>query len=195
MGLSCANVEYSTNGPGDPTHCQETVYHLRKLMDSSQIPIMGICLGHQLLGLAAGARTVKLKYGNRAHNIPALDLTTGRCHITSQNHGYAVDATTLNGDWKEYFVNLNDGSNEGMIHKSRPIFSTQFHPEAKGGPLDSSYLFDGYLESVQKFKKNQNVFSPHRDSRPSPLLVDLLAKERVGVHPTQPVENVTATIA
>ena len=106
---------FISNGPGDPTHCQETVYHLRKLMQSSQIPIFGICLGHQLLALAAGARTLKLKYGNRAHNIPALDLTTGRCHITSQNHGYAVDAATLPGDWKPYFLNLNDNSNEGMF--------------------------------------------------------------------------------
>jgi carbamoyl-phosphate synthase small subunit len=104
---------FISNGPGDPTHCQETVHHLRKLMETSQIPIMGICMGHQLLALAAGARTVKLKYGNRAHNIPALDLTTGRCHITSQNHGYAVDAATLPNDWKPYFVNLNDSSNEG----------------------------------------------------------------------------------
>lgn len=104
---------FISNGPGDPTHCQETIYNLDRLMEESPIPIMGICLGHQLLALATGARTVKLKYGNRAHNIPALDLTTGQCHITSQNHGYAVDATTLNSDWKEYFVNLNDGSNEG----------------------------------------------------------------------------------
>ena len=84
-------------------------------MDSSQIPIMGICLGHQLVALAAGAKTIKLKYGNRAHNIPALDLTTGKCHITSQNHGYAVDTPTLPKDWKEYFVNLNDSSNEGAF--------------------------------------------------------------------------------
>ncbi|KAI9676188.1 MAG: Multifunctional pyrimidine synthesis protein CAD [Caeruleum heppii] len=174
---------FISNGPGDPTHCQETVYHLRKLMESSQVPIMGICLGHQLLALAAGARTIKLKYGNRAHNIPALDLTTGKCHITSQNHGYAVDASTLNSDWKEYFVNLNDSSNEGMIHKSRPIFSTQFHPEAKGGPLDSSFLFDAYMDSVEKYKRSQAAFQPQRDSRPSPLLVDILAKERVGVQP------------
>ena len=104
---------FISNGPGDPTHCQDTVYHLRKTMDSSQIPIMGICLGHQLVALAAGAKTIKLKYGNRAHNIPALDLSTGKCHITSQNHGYAVDAATLPKDWKEYFVNLNDSSNEG----------------------------------------------------------------------------------
>ncbi|KAI9726241.1 MAG: Multifunctional pyrimidine synthesis protein CAD [Cirrosporium novae-zelandiae] len=174
---------FISNGPGDPTHCQETVYHLKKLMDSSQIPVMGICLGHQLLALAVGARTIKLKYGNRAHNIPALDLTTGRCHITSQNHGYAVDASTLPEDWKEYFINLNDSSNEGMIHKTRPIFSTQFHPEAKGGPLDSSYLFDAYLDSVAKYKQSQSLFTPTRDSRPSPLLADILSKERVGVAP------------
>ena len=196
---------FISNGPGDPTHCQETVYHLRKLMESSQVPIMGICLGHQLLALAAGARTIKLKYGNRAHNIPALDRTTGRCHITSQNHGYAVEASTLPSEWKEYFVNLNDNSNEGMcisyayttiadtlpgmIHTSRPIFSTQFHPEAKGGPLDSSYLFDAYLDSVQKYKRTQALFMPQRDSRPSPLLVDILAKDRVGVVPTIGMAN------
>jgi carbamoyl-phosphate synthase small subunit len=105
---------FISNGPGDPTHCQDTVYHLRKLMEiSPNLPIFGICLGHQLLALAAGARTIKLKYGNRAHNIPALDLTTGRCHITSQNHGYAVDAATLPSDWAPFFINLNDNSNEG----------------------------------------------------------------------------------
>ncbi|KAL9577097.1 MAG: hypothetical protein Q9212_006590 [Teloschistes hypoglaucus] len=180
---------FISNGPGDPTHCQDTVYHLQRLMETSQIPIMGICLGHQLLALASGARTIKLKYGNRAHNIPALDLTTGRCHITSQNHGYAVDTSTLPADWKEYFVNLNDSSNEGIIHKSRPIFGTQFHPEARGGPLDSSYLFDTYLESVGRYKRNQAVLRPMREERPSPLLVDLLAKERVGVVPTTGMEN------
>lgn len=180
---------FISNGPGDPTHCQDTVYHLRKVMDTSQVPVMGICLGHQLLALAAGARTVKLKYGNRAHNIPALDLTTGRCHITSQNHGYAVDTSTLPNEWKEYFVNLNDSSNEGMIHKSRPIFSTQFHPEAKGGPQDSAYLFDSYLESVRRYRQSQSDFRPERDTKPSPLLVDLLSKERVGVAPDAPARR------
>lgn len=180
---------FISNGPGDPTHCQETVHALRELMATSQIPIFGICLGHQLVALACGAKTIKLKYGNRAHNIPALDLTTGRCHITSQNHGYAVDASTLPSDWKEYFVNLNDSSNEGIIHKSRPIFSTQFHPEARGGPLDSSYLFDDYLVSVARYKKNQAALQPGRMARPDPLLVDILHKERVGVAPTLGMEN------
>lgn len=180
---------FISNGPGDPTHCQDTVHYLQMLMDSSQIPIFGICLGHQLLGLAAGAKTIKLKYGNRAHNIPALDLSTGRCHITSQNHGYAIDASTLKGDWKEYFINLNDSSNEGIIHKSRPIFGTQFHPEARGGPLDSSYLFDTYLDSVQKYKSDQAQFQPARNSKPSQMLVDLLAKDRVGVAPTIGMAN------
>ncbi|KAF2163388.1 hypothetical protein M409DRAFT_57663 [Zasmidium cellare ATCC 36951] len=176
---------FISNGPGDPTHCRVTSDNLRKLMNNSQIPIMGICLGHQLLAIASGAGTTKMKYGNRAHNIPALDLSTGKCHITSQNHGYAVDPATLPSDFKEYFTNLNDGSNEGMIHKSRPIFSTQFHPEAKGGPLDSSYLFDAYLNSVQQYKQQQDVLKGGKDNRPSPLLVDLLAKERVGVAPGQ----------
>ncbi|KAG6062064.1 Amino-acid acetyltransferase, mitochondrial [Claviceps sp. LM77 group G4] len=172
---------FISNGPGDPTHCQETVYNLASLMESSSIPIMGICLGHQLLALAVGARTIKLKYGNRAHNIPALDLTTGQCHITSQNHGYAIDASTLPSDFKEYFVNLNDGSNEGMMHKTRPIFSTQFHPEAKGGPMDSSYLFDKYLDNVRLAKSTAKVY---KDNTPTEFMLNVLSKERVGVEPT-----------
>jgi len=172
---------FISNGPGDPTHCQDTVYNLARLMETSSIPIMGICLGHQLLALAVGARTIKLKYGNRAHNIPALDLTTGQCHITSQNHGYAIDASTLPSDFKEYFVNLNDGSNEGMLHKTRPIFSTQFHPEAKGGPEDSSYLFEKYLQNVKLAKESQKVY---KDNRPTQFILDLLSKERVGVEPS-----------
>ncbi|KAK6428722.1 Multifunctional pyrimidine synthesis protein CAD [Oleoguttula sp. CCFEE 5521] len=178
---------FISNGPGDPTHCRSTSDNLRSLMETSQIPIMGICLGHQLLAIAAGADTMKMKYGNRAHNIPALDLNTGKCHITSQNHGYAVDPTTLPAEFKEYFTNLNDGSNEGLIHKTRPIFSTQFHPEAKGGPLDSSYLFDAYVESVKVYKTEKDkVKGGAGRGRPDPLMVDLLSKERVGVAPGLP---------
>jgi carbamoyl-phosphate synthase small subunit len=171
---------FISNGPGDPTHCSSTVYHLKKTMETYNGPIFGICLGHQLLALAAGAKTVKLKYGNRAHNIPALDLTSGKCHITSQNHGYAVDADTLPSEFKPYFINLNDQSNEGMIHTSRPIFSTQFHPEAKGGPLDSAFLFDKYLDDIRAYKAQKSSYGIS-ESKPSPLLVDILAKERVGV--------------
>lgn len=184
---------FISNGPGDPTHCQEAVYHLRKTMEQSQMPIFGICLGHQLLALAAGAKTIKLKYGNRAHNIPALDLTTGRCHITSQNHGYAVDAATLPKDWRPYFLNLNDNSNEGLIHNTRPIFSTQFHPEAKGGPLDSAYLFDIYIDHVKQYKESQAAISPTRQSLPNPLLVDLLSKERVGVDMPDGIKSMLAS--
>lgn len=173
---------FISNGPGDPTHCQDTISNLRSLMDAPrEIPIMGICLGHQLLALAAGGDTVKMKYGNRAHNIPALDMTTGLCQITSQNHGYAVNMETLSTDeWKPYFTNLNDYSNEGIIHKHKPILSTQFHPEAKGGPEDSSFLFDVYLGAVQEFKsKQQGAFVGNMTV--SQLLTDLLGKERVGV--------------
>ena len=133
-----------------------TVPELKKLLSISsltELPIFGICLGHQLLALASGAKTMKLTYGNRAHNIPALDLTTGQCHITSQNHGYAVDVTTLpESEFKPFFQNLNDQSNEGMIHVSRPIFSTQFHPEAKGGPRDSAVLFDRYFDNMAHYR-------------------------------------------
>lgn len=186
---------FISNGPGDPTHCQDTVANLQTIMNSPHIiPIMGICLGHQLLALAAGGSTIKMKYGNRAHNIPALDMTTGLCQITSQNHGYAVDIHSLSPeDWKPYFTNLNDFSNEGIIHKTKPILSTQFHPEAKGGPEDSSFLFDVYLNAVKGCKaEQQGAFVG--DLTVSQLLTNLLGKERVGVEkpghasePTQPV--------
>lgn len=167
---------FISNGPGDPTHCSTTVYNLQKLMEDYDGPIFGICLGHQLLALASGAKTIKMKYGNRAHNIPALDLTTGKCHITSQNHGYAVDPTTFHPEFKPYFVNLNDESNEGMIHKTKPIFSTQFHPEAKGGPLDSAFLFDNYFKNIDEYKMKRGG---KVDTKPNDLLVSILPKERV----------------
>lgn len=153
---------FISNGPGDPIQTMDTtVPELQKLLATESLkdlPIFGICLGHQLLALASGAKTLKLDYGNRAHNIPALDLTSGQCHITSQNHGYAVDASTLpESEFKAFFVNLNDKSNEGMIHVSRPIFSTQFHPEAKGGPRDSAVLFDRYFNNMAIYKSSKGL--------------------------------------
>ncbi|CUM63699.1 uncharacterized protein PRCAT00001283001 [Priceomyces carsonii] len=168
---------FISNGPGDPTHCSSTIENLKETMNRHHdLPIFGICLGHQLLALAGGAKTVKLKYGNRAHNIPALDLSTGSCHITSQNHGYAVDVTTLTDDWEPYFTNLNDLSNEGMKHKTRPIFSTQFHPEAKGGPLDTAFLFDKFFDHIAEYKGVSGNGITNIDNS---LLVDILPKERV----------------
>ncbi|ODV66289.1 multifunctional pyrimidine synthesis protein CAD [Hyphopichia burtonii NRRL Y-1933] len=168
---------FISNGPGDPTHCSSTIEHLQKTMNKyNDLPIFGICLGHQLLALASGAKTIKLKYGNRAHNIPALDLITGKCHITSQNHGYAVDTSTLSEEWEPYFTNLNDLSNEGMQHKTRPIFSTQFHPEAKGGPLDTSFLFDRFFRNIDEYKSTNGLNLGNVDNS---LLVDILPKQRV----------------
>ena len=117
--------------------------------------IMGICLGNQLLGLAAGAETYKLKYGHRSHNQPVLLKGTNRCFITSQNHGFAIADETLPEEWESLFVNVNDNTNEGIRHKSKPFFSTQFHPEASSGPVDTEYLFDDFIESVKKNKSDK----------------------------------------
>ena len=133
-----------SNGPGDPAMCGVTVAHIQKAIAIGK-PIFGICLGNQLLSLAAGATTYKLKYGHRSHNQPALEVGTNHAVITSQNHGYAVDTATLDKEWEPYFVNLNDGTSEGIRHKSKPFFSVQFHPEASSGPNDTEYLFDKFL--------------------------------------------------
>jgi carbamoyl-phosphate synthase/aspartate carbamoyltransferase len=139
---------FISNGPGDPTMVPETVLRLRKALELAAFPIFGICLGHQLLALAAGANTIKLKYGNRGANLPCTSLLSGRCYITSQNHGYAVDAPSLPPTWKELFVNANDGSNEGVYCTDRPYFSVQFHPESTPGPRDTEFLFDVFLDNV-----------------------------------------------
>jgi carbamoyl-phosphate synthase small subunit len=110
---------------------------------------MGICLGHQLLALAAGAHTYKLKFGHRGHNQPCLEEGSARCFITSQNHGFAVDAATLPAGWDPWFRNANDGSNEGMRHRSKPFFSVQFHPEAAPGPVDCAALFDQFVSMMR----------------------------------------------
>ena len=136
-----------SNGPGDPKVCQETIEHVRKAL-SNHTPILGICLGSQILGLAAGADTYKLKYGHRSHNQPCVETGTKRCYITVQNHGYAVDADPLPEDWHEWFYNDNDKTNEGIIHISKPFFGAQFHPEASPGPDDTEYIFDMFLRAM-----------------------------------------------
>jgi carbamoyl-phosphate synthase small subunit len=138
---------FLANGPGDPEQCGKTVEHIRKFLNNETVrPCMGICLGNQLLARAAGAKTYKLKYGHRSHNQPVREMGTNRCFITSQNHGYAVDDSTLPSDWEPLFVNMNDGSNEGIRHKSRPWFSAQFHPEACSGPTDTEWMFDEFVK-------------------------------------------------
>ena len=142
---------FVSNGPGDPTSCSTTIANLAKLISgqhSKTVPVFGICLGHQLLALAAGAQTEKMKFGNRGHNIPCTDQLSGRCYITSQNHGYAVQSSTLPVGWGELFVNANDGSNEGIYAKEKPFFSVQFHPESTPGPRDTEFLFDVFIRSV-----------------------------------------------
>lgn len=147
---------FLANGPGDPDTCSDAVDNIRKFMlaesakenKSDVRPIMGICMGNQLLGKAAGATIYKLKYGHRSHNQPVRQVGTKRCFITTQNHGYAVDTTTLGAEWEPLFVNMNDGSNEGVRHKSFPWFSAQFHPEACAGPIDTEFLFDEFVDAL-----------------------------------------------
>ncbi len=142
---------FLSNGPGDPNTCGAAVENIRKFMVNPHVrPLMGICMGNQLLGKAAGARIYKLKYGHRSHNQPVQQVGTNHCFITSQNHGYAVDSSTLSKEWKPLFVNLNDGSNEGIRHTGNPWLSAQFHPEACSGPMDTEFLFDEFINLLNK---------------------------------------------
>lgn len=142
---------FLSNGPGDPKMCDVTIKNISKSFEDGK-PVFGICLGNQLMALASGADTYKLKYGHRSHNQPVLQVGTNKAFITSQNHGFAVDNDTLGKDWEPFFININDNTNEGMKHKSKPFFSTQFHPEASGGPTDTDYLFDVFIENIRKYK-------------------------------------------
>lgn len=141
---------FLANGPGDPDTCVQTVEHIRAFLANPKVrPCMGICMGNQLLSKAAGATIYKLKYGHRSHNQPVRMVGTNRCFITSQNHGYAVKSEALGADWEPYFVNMNDGSNEGVRHKTNPWFSAQFHPEACSGPVDTEFLFDDFVNLLK----------------------------------------------
>ncbi len=142
---------FISNGPGDPALCVPTINNIKASLQGDK-PIFGICLGNQLVSLAAGASTFKLKYGHRSHNQPVQLVGTKRCFITSQNHGFAVDDSKLPEGFKTFFTNLNDGTCEGIRHESKPIFTVQFHPEAMGGPVDTEYLFDEFIEEVKKYK-------------------------------------------
>ncbi|MDR2955985.1 MAG: glutamine-hydrolyzing carbamoyl-phosphate synthase small subunit [Prevotella sp.] len=138
---------FISNGPGNPDFCDETVKNIRKAMDGNK-PICGICMGNQLLSKAGGANTYKLKYGHRSHNQPVKMVDSNKCFITSQNHGYAVANSSLGTDWEPLFINLNDGTNEGIRHKNKPFFSAQFHPEAASGPTDTAFIFDMFVKML-----------------------------------------------
>ncbi|KAJ3311007.1 hypothetical protein HDU93_005320 [Gonapodya sp. JEL0774] len=154
-----SDVEASSFPKQDPSTCPETVVNLRALIQQESgkdipTPIFGICMGNLMMGMAVGFKSYKLPFGNRGHNQPAINLTTGSCVITSQNHGYALqdDAASIPKGWERYFVNANDGSNEGIRHSTFPFASVQFHPEACAGPQDTDYLFDEYLQQVRSAK-------------------------------------------
>ncbi len=142
---------FISNGPGDPKRCDATIRNLGRAFEETR-PIFGICLGNQLMGLASGADTYKLKYGHRSHNQPVLRHGSNHAYITSQNHGFAINNNTLTSNWEPLYINLNDNTNEGMIHTLKPFFSTQFHPEASGGPTDTAFLFDRFIEMIKEYK-------------------------------------------
>ncbi len=139
---------FISNGPGDPTNCHETITTIKKLLDNNK-PIFGICLGSQLMALAVGAKTYKLRFGHRSQNQPCLEIKTDRCYLTSQNHGYAIDEQSLPDDWEVTYRHLNDASIQGIAHKNKPFFAVQFHPEAAPGPVDTEFLFEKFQHAIE----------------------------------------------
>lgn len=142
---------FLSNGPGDPKTCTKTIQILRKVMNEKK-PIYGICLGSQLMGLAVGADTYKLKFGHRGQNQPCIDVKNNKCYLTSQNHGYAVDENTIPNDWEVNFRHLNDNTVAGICHKTKPFSAVQFHPESAPGPEDTAYFFEQFIDLVKKGK-------------------------------------------
>jgi len=138
---------FISNGPGDPKQAKRTIENVKKVL-AKNIPTLGICLGSQILALAAGGNTFKLKFGHRGQNQPVQDVHSKKAIITSQNHGFAVDMKSMGKDWEEWFINLNDGTNEGIRHKTKPFMAVQFHPEANPGPFDGGYLFDEFIKKL-----------------------------------------------
>jgi carbamoyl-phosphate synthase small subunit len=181
--LKEADGLFLSNGPGDPAMLSKTVEHIKEAieaMESGEMPmkpLFGICLGNQLLGMAAGASTYKLPFGNRGQNQPVINLINKRCFITPQNHGYALDATQLPEGWVPIFENRNDGSNEGIMHTERPWITAQFHPEAKSGPSDTAFLFDLFIKAMEDpripLKKTLSV-GEYTAPEPQPLTKVLL---------------------
>ena len=168
---------FLSNGPGDPTMCVETIEELKKFVnftDDKVKPLFGICLGNQLMGLAAGGKAEKLPFGNRGQNQPVLNHQTGECYITPQNHGYHINCETLEPGWKILFTNANDGSNEGIAHQTRPYFTAQFHPEAACGPSDTEFMFDTFLEACQKPPDTKIIFPQRKPAPPRPKVKKIL---------------------
>jgi carbamoyl-phosphate synthase small subunit len=139
---------FLSNGPGDPKMAGQTIELVRRALED-RVPVFGICLGNQILALAAGADTYKLKFGHRSQNQPCVEIGTRRCVVTSQNHGFAVNGTTLPSGWREWFLNANDGTNEGLRHEWKPARGVQFHPEATPGPSDTAFLFERFVETLR----------------------------------------------
>lgn len=167
---------FLSNGPGDPTMCDVTIKELEKVIsfpDDKVKPIYGICLGNQLVGLAAGGTAKKLPFGNRGQNQPVINHQTKECYITPQNHGYHIDCSTLKPGWKTLFTNANDGSNEGIAHESRPYFSAQFHPEASCGPTDTEFMFDTFLDACKK-PTDRIIFPIRKPAPPRPTVKKVL---------------------